>query len=182
MDKSDYRKALQAATAEFDKLIRERLEIDQRIVRLKQTIAGLAALCNGNGPTAESLSSIVPLSPRFMRLTSAIRQVLARASSPMRLPEIRRALLEHGVTTEQYGNKLAVIHNTLSRLQRQGEVTKLAGGWTLTDKGRLSSRIDSLDFGASHSAEEQRNAHGTVTPEESASPTTAKLVRHRRYR
>jgi hypothetical protein len=146
MNKADYRKALQAARIEFERLLRERVELDQRIVRLKQTIVGLTGLCDGNGAAPHVLNNAVPLAPRFMRLTSAIRQVLADSVSPMRPPDMRRALVEHGLSMMQYSNKLAVIHNTLSRLERQGEVTEVSSGWTLTEKGRLASRIDSLGF------------------------------------
>ena len=81
-----------------------------------------------------------------MRLTSAIRQILAESAVPMRPPDLRDGLINHGFNVAQYANKLAVIHNTLSRLERQGEVMQVSGGWVLTDKGRLASQMDSLDF------------------------------------
>jgi hypothetical protein len=146
MSKTDYRKALDSARAEFEKLLQERAGLDSRIVRLKQTIAGLTSLCNGNDDTRRALSKIVPLPPRFMRLTSAIRQLLAESTSPMRPPDVRTSLADQGFNLSQYANKLAVIHNTLSRLEKQGEAMQVSGGWVLTDKGKLASRLDSLDF------------------------------------
>jgi hypothetical protein len=146
MRKADYLKALHSARAEFDKLVQERAELDSRIVRLKQTIAGLVGLCDGNGNGAHALRPAMPLPPRFMRLTSAIRQVLAESTSPMRPPVLRDGLIHHGFNVAQYANKLAVIHNTLTRLEKQGEVVQVPGGWILTDKGKLASQMDSLDF------------------------------------
>jgi len=145
MRKADYRKALHSAREEFDKLIHERAELDSRIVRLKQTIAGLIGLCSDD-KTAQTLRHVAPLPPRFMRLTSAIRQLLAESTSPMRPPDLRNALLGRGFNITQYANKLAVIHNTLSRLEKQGEVIQVPDGWILTDKGKLASQMDSLDF------------------------------------
>ena len=152
MDKSEYRKALQAARAEFQKLLQKRLELDERIIRLKQTIAGLANLCDGSPQLERDLSHVVPLPPRFMRLTSAIRQVLSDSKSPVRPPELRTALQEHGLNMAHYANKLAVIHNTLARLERQGEAAELSDGWIITEKGRLASRMDALDFAPANGA------------------------------
>ena len=146
MNKADYRKALHSARVEFEKLLQERAGLDNRIVRLKQTIAGLAGLCNGNDRTRHSLNNITPLPPRFMRLTSAMRQLLAESTAPMRPPDIRNALGDRAFNLAQYANKLAVIHNTLSRLEKQGEALQVSGGWVLTDKGKLASQMDSLDF------------------------------------
>jgi hypothetical protein len=64
----------------------------------------------------------------------------------MRPPDLRDGLSTHGFNVAQYANKLAVIHNTLSRLERQGEVIQVPSGWVLTDKGRLASQMDFLDF------------------------------------
>jgi len=146
MRKTDYRKALHSARAEFDRLLQKRADLDSRIVRLKQTIAGLMGLCEVADKTRRPLNHTIPLPPRFMRLTSAIRQILAESAVPMRPPDLRDGLSNHGFNVAQYANKLAVIHNTLSRLERQGEVIQVSSGWVLTDKGRLASQMDFLDF------------------------------------
>src|SRR5215468_8815409 len=146
MRKTDYRKALHSAWAEFDRLLQKRADLDSRIVRLKQTIAGLVGLCEAADKTRRPLNHVVPLPPRFMRLTSAMRQLLAESAVPMRAPDLRDGLINRGFNVTQYANKLAVIHNTLSRLERQGEVIQVSSGWVLTDKGRLASQMDSLDF------------------------------------
>jgi len=143
---ADYRRALQAAKSEFEGLIQQRVELDKRIVCLKQTINGLTAMEQQDHQTRRSLTSLASLPPRFTRLTHAIRQALVSAATPLRPPQLRNALLAHGLTMSQYSNKLAVIHNTLARLERQGEVIEIATGWTLTEKGKLAAVKDSLDF------------------------------------
>jgi hypothetical protein len=180
MDKAKYRKALDAATGECERLIRERVELDQRIVRLKQTIAGLAGLCGNNSHSEPSVNRVLPLAPPFMRLTSAIRQVLAATSAPMRPPELRAELLNRGLSLAQYGNKLAGIHNTLSRLQRQGEVIELEAGWTLTDKGKLAFQMDSLEFMPVHVSEPHVQVE-TASMDKRSSPGNVG-VSHRRSR
>src|SRR5215471_11546252 len=146
MRKTDYRKALHSARAEFDRLLQKRADLDSRIVRLKQTIAGLMGLCEVPDKTRRPLNHTIPLPPRFMTLTSAVLQVLPASAVPMRPPDLRDGLSNHGFNVGQYDNKLAVIHNSLSRLERQGEVIQVSSGWVLTDKGRLASQMDFLDF------------------------------------
>lgn len=158
MRKADYRKALHSARAEFEKLLQQRSDLDSRIIRLKQTIAGLVGLCESDGGARKSLNHVMPLPPRFMRLTSAIRQLLAESTSPLRPPDLRNALVNRGFNIAQYANKLAVIHNTLSRLEKQGEVIQVSGGWILTDKGRLASQMDSLDFSPPEDEPPERKA------------------------
>jgi hypothetical protein len=136
MNKLKYHKALHSARTEFDRLVRERVELDDRIVHLEQTIFGLVGLSEGNGHSAS----------RLLRLTAAIRRVLGNATGPLRPPAIGRELLQHGLNLSHYSNKLATIHNTLSRLERQREVTQFDGGWIITEKGRLALRMDALDF------------------------------------
>jgi hypothetical protein len=46
----------------------------------------------------------------------------------------------------RYADKLAVIHNTLLRLEKQCEAVKVSDGWVITDKGKLAVQIDSLDL------------------------------------
>jgi hypothetical protein len=157
MDRTEYRKALNAATGEFERLLRERVELDGQIARLKQTIACLTGLCRRNGHSRRPLNGNVSLRRRFARLTIAIRQVLADAAAPLRPPELRDTLLDRGVMLDQYVNKLAGIHNTLARLQRQGEVTENDVGWTLTEKGRLASQMDLLDLKPGSPSEGQRS-------------------------
>src|SRR5215475_1995827 len=144
MKKTDYLKVLRDARAEYATLIERRVELERRILHLEQTIAGLAALCGGSDEKRRSNGN-TPVLSGLTKLTSATRQVLAEADSSMNPPELRDALLERGVNVTHYANPLAVIHNTLIRLKRQGEATQVSGAWALTDKGRLALKIDLLD-------------------------------------
>lgn len=145
MHKTDYYKVLRSAREEYEFLVQKRVELENRILHLKQTIAGLVALCEQNGETSPS-NGTAPAFPLFTKLTSGTRQVLAQADSPMHPPELRDALVHLGLNVAQYANPLAVIHNTLIRLRRQGEAVRVSGAWVLTDKGRLASKIDLMDM------------------------------------
>ena len=98
--------------------------IEQRIVSLKQTIEGLTALCEpetdqdfvevkgGNSPDGYNTS-----------LTDAIRGVFSESKEYMLTPtEVRDALVTMGVDIKKYKQPLVPIHNTLKRLEAQGEI------------------------------------------------------------
>ena len=145
MKKSEYRKALESARSEFDRLLQQRLALENRILTLRQTIAGLVALCESDVATASTDENKVATFPRSVRLTSATRQILGETDSPIRPPALRDALIRRGLNMSQYSNQLAVIHNTLIRLERQGQAIQVSGAWILTDKGKLASKMDFLD-------------------------------------
>src|SRR3954454_19902047 len=103
MTTEDYRRALQAAAAEYEALGAERRAIDQRLSELAQTIGTLSRLC-GIAPT-------VPWG-----LTDACRTVLRNAGGPMTPVEIRDRLRGIGVDLSKYASDLAAVHTTLKRL------------------------------------------------------------------
>jgi len=144
LNKTDYHRALQSARAEFDRLTQERNELELRIVHLKQTIVGLMALCNQNLDASRSPDDTLPF-PRFMKLTGATRQVLAESNLPINPSQVRDALAHRGLNVSHYTNQMAVIHNTLLRLKRQGEAIQVSGAWILTEKGKLASKMDLMD-------------------------------------
>ena len=113
MTDSEYRRALETATREFEALAQKRAEIDTRLAQLTQTIAGLMRLC-GYTPT-------VPLG-----LTDACRLVLRAAAHPLTVAEIRAMLDATGFDLSKYSNDLAAIHTILKRLTQTGEVHFIA--------------------------------------------------------
>jgi hypothetical protein len=119
------------------------VELEKRIAHLKQTISGLMVLCNS--PLTPDSENNRPSVPRFAgsTLTSALRRLLAESPSPITPPQLRDALAHNGLG--RYTNKLAAIHNTLARLEKQGEAIRVLGGWAITEKGQLAVQIDSLD-------------------------------------
>jgi hypothetical protein len=54
-----------------------------------------------------------------------------------------------------YANQLSVVHNTLIRLQRQGQAVQVSGAWVLTDKGKLASKMDFIEAPLSRRAKKR---------------------------
>jgi len=113
MTHDDYRKALEAASREYETLGEKRREIDQRLAELAQTIGTLAKLLG--------LTPTVP-----MGLTDAIRLVVRGAGVPMSPVEVRDRLAAIGFDVSRYVNDLAAVHTILKRLNAAGELRFLA--------------------------------------------------------
>ena len=93
----EYRRALDAATREYERALADRAALEDRIAQLRQTIGTLTKLC-GFTPTVS------------FGLADACRMVL------------RDRLASVGVDLDRYANPLAAIHTTLKRLAEAGEV------------------------------------------------------------
>jgi hypothetical protein len=109
MPLDDYRRALDAAVAEYERSIADRAALDARLAQLQETIRTLTKLC-GFTPT-------VPFG-----LTDACRLVLRNAAAPLTAVEVRERLTAIGFDHEKYANGLAAIHTVLKRLEESGEV------------------------------------------------------------
>src|SRR5579864_5385805 len=109
MTDSDYRRALEAATREYETLGEERRDIDRRLAELAQSIATLSRLL-GFTPT-------VPLG-----LTDAVRMVVRGAGVPMTPVDVRDRLHAIGFDVSKYTNDLAAVHTILKRLNESGEI------------------------------------------------------------
>jgi hypothetical protein len=118
MTHADYRRALAAATAEYEALGTERQAIDRRLAELAQTIGTLSRLLG--------LTPTVP-----MGLTDAIRLVVRGAGVPMTPIEVRDRLRAIGFDVEKYANDLAAVHTILKRLNASGELRFIprTAGW-----------------------------------------------------
>lgn len=133
-----YLQAIENARRELDGLMKERAELDERIAKLTRTIEALAGLGDIPGISAEIKAKLMDLEiSESIGLTSAMRQIIAAAIFPVTAKEIRDALVEEGFDPDKYSNMMTVIHNTLLRLEKQGEIqraTNLFGhrGWTRT--------------------------------------------------
>ena len=104
-----YRRALQEAIREYQRLSRERTRLDERLVQLVQSISTLAKLCRLT-PTVQ------------LGLTDACRMALRAAGHPLTAGEMRAQLDAMGFDCSKYSNPLASIHTVLRRLCRSGEV------------------------------------------------------------
>jgi hypothetical protein len=108
MSTDDYRRALDAASREYERAMAERAALDDRLAQLKQTIASLTKLC-GYQPT-------VPWG-----LTEACRTLLRSAGTPLTAVELRDRLASVGFDLDRYSNALAAVHTVLKRLAESGE-------------------------------------------------------------
>jgi hypothetical protein len=115
MPHPEYRRALEAATREYEALGVQRNEIDRRLAELAQTIGTLSRLLG--------LTPTVPIG-----LTDAIRLVVRGAGVPMTPIEIRDRLRAIGFDVEKYANDLAAVHTILKRLNESGELRYVARG------------------------------------------------------
>jgi hypothetical protein len=123
---NEYLEALHKARTELDDLMIQRSEMDARISQLEITIDGLAALCN-TADLAEKTSLDVSAG-----VTEAIRTVLQQTNTAMTAPQIRDTLLDMGYDTGRYASILTVIHNTIRRMNDQGEI------WIVQNGGRFA--------------------------------------------
>src|SRR3989475_12962006 len=108
MTQDDYRRALEAATREYEELGGKRQAIDKRLGELAQTIGTLSRLL-GYTPT-------VPFG-----LTDAVRLIM-RGGVPMTPIEVRDRLHAIGFDVSKYANDLAAVHTILKRLNNSGEL------------------------------------------------------------
>ncbi len=123
MNDGDFRKALDAANRELADLTQKRTAIDQRMTQLMATVETLTALLQeppSYTPKAEWEAAAEVLSEAG--ISEAIRHVLLTSKTPMAPPQIRDALAAAGVELQHYANPMSVIHNTLKRLEKQGEL------------------------------------------------------------
>jgi hypothetical protein len=116
--------ALKEARKALTEALEERNAIERRIVSLKQTVEGLAALCE-----PESDEDFVQVNGGSLpegyntSLTDAIRRIFSESKEPMLSPpQVRDALLAMGVNLAKYKQPLVPIHNTLKRLEAQSEL------------------------------------------------------------
>jgi hypothetical protein len=120
-----YIKALQSARKELESLREERTVLDQRIAKLARTIEGLASLEANATLSSDIKGKVLELEiSEATGFTSAIRQIISMSVFGVTATEIRDALVEDGFDPEKYSSMLTVIHNTLQRLERQGEIQR----------------------------------------------------------
>jgi Cdc6-like AAA superfamily ATPase len=111
----DYRRALDAATREYEVLGEQRRQIDDRLAQLAQTMGTLNRLLG--------LTPTVPFG-----LTDACRLALRGAGLPLTPLEVRDRLLAIGMDLSVYTNELSAIHTILKRLNHAGEIRVVPRG------------------------------------------------------
>jgi hypothetical protein len=121
-----YREAILAAQLEMVDLLKKRGQIEARIAQLKSAIKLLSGLLE----EPPQVDEVTPEELGDLGITEAIRAVLQQSEVAMTPAEIKARLSEAKVNLDKYANASAVIHNTLKRMQSQGEldVTTFPGG------------------------------------------------------
>lgn len=109
MTEPDYRAALAAAVAEYERLGEERRRIDDRLSQLAQTIGALSRLLG-----------FVATQP--LGLTDACRMIYRNAGLPMSPTDVRERMKEIGIDLSVYSNEMAAIHTVIKRLHDAGEL------------------------------------------------------------
>jgi hypothetical protein len=134
-----YKQALDAARKELADLATQHTSIEQRIAKLRQTIATLTAL--SEDPDDEDalvympsevqrtqqhvLAALMGAVGKNMPLSDAVREVLKAGGKPMTPVQVRDGLIRMGIDIEdKYTKALAVIHKALKRLVEKDEVEK----------------------------------------------------------
>jgi hypothetical protein len=112
VSKAEYAKAFEAATRELEEALQQRAQIDERIAHLRQSLVSLSRLC-GYTPTIS------------WGMTDGVRFALRSARRPLTPIEVRDELATWGLDMSRYSSDLSVIHTTLKRLQKAGEVRAL---------------------------------------------------------
>lgn len=124
MKSSRYIEAIRAAEGEISKLLEKRATIDSRLAKLRRSVTSLSQLLgNSSGwKPSEGMSGVSVKSG----LTDAIRKLL-HDESPLSTRELRDCLNKEGFNIGAYASRLTIIHNTLKRLQQQGEIDLVKG-------------------------------------------------------
>lgn len=113
MSDEDYRSALNAAVAEYERLGAERQQIDARLSHLAETISTLSRLVG--------LRTTMPFG-----LTDAVRLVYRNAGIPLSPTEARDRLRAIGFDLSEYSSEMAAIHTVLRRLHEARELRAMA--------------------------------------------------------
>lgn len=134
MNREEYKNALEAAHREIQHCLEERARIDERLAQLKSTSEALSKLLNiENAHLIKQLAELSIQVPADPGITKAIRELLANSKIPLAATEIKAGVETLGVDLSQYVNASAVVHNTLTRLEKQGELVRVvnAAGQTV---------------------------------------------------
>jgi len=123
---------LDKAHQKLNKLLSERAKIDNEIVKWKRLMDSLLAVTESENNDDDDPSDVElqdyfanSVGTKTLKFTDGIRLILKQNASrtpPISVPEIRDQLINLGFNFAKYAQPLVPIHNTLRRLEDQGEV------------------------------------------------------------
>lgn len=119
---------IRRAAADLQRLRSERMEIAKRIARIKETISGLASLCEDEQLKARLMELVdTPPSGRQAGLTRACRLALMEASAPLTSGQVAREVQRSNALLSKYKDPSGAVNTVLNRLVRYGEAQKVPG-------------------------------------------------------
>jgi predicted transcriptional regulator len=133
-----YHQARDNAVRDLANAVNQVKVIEKRIARLKQTIASLNALIEGEESIAE------PKPDRQINLRQACREALKIANGPRTAKEIRDWLASSGYALGDQRNLLASIHTVLKRLVKAKEAVAATNAQGKTTYEWIGERGDTI--------------------------------------
>jgi hypothetical protein len=112
----NYRRALEDAQAELKQLT-------YRMAKVRGTIEALTMLLR-ESPKAEQVDVVDEVS-EDLGISDAIRQIVRHTDIAYLPAAVKARLTEAGFNLGKYANASAVVHNTLKRLEAQGELVSI---------------------------------------------------------
>ena len=114
----DYRRTLNGIRVELEESYSYEAELEQNLITVRKHIEELV-------DASKSLARIVgeEQEEAFIGITEAIKKILRDGNDRIWTPRnVRYRLRKKEFPLEKYKNPLAVIHTTLKRLEKQGEI------------------------------------------------------------
>lgn len=119
MAKREYQRALTSARRELERLLQQRLRIEQRMTELQPIIRNLENLCQDldQRRAAEQAAS----KELLQGLTQEVSKTLKSNYSPMSPRQIMDDMVRRGFDFKTYSSPLASVHTVLRRLVKAGK-------------------------------------------------------------
>lgn len=122
--KKEIKSALEHAQKQVARLLADRQEIDKQIIRWKRVVDSLAVV-------SEDVETSIPADLELpaglsekpgIGFTDAIRVIIANSKIGLTPTEVRDELRRIGFDLRKYKQEMVPVHNTLKRLEEQGEI------------------------------------------------------------
>jgi predicted transcriptional regulator len=169
------RRQLESEIARF----RQQISVCQNEISLREKVLHDLDALDGRTPTGFASKPQPPAIAGKVGLTDAIREIFHRAHTELSAPEIREHLISSGFAPRS--NFLVMIHSTLSRLEKAGEIDKRAktGKWVAVQTLRSDASEKGLVLiparNASQGETQQTTTEPSISTERSPLPRADKV-------